>query len=70
MRLVIPMAVRTSALRRLLSARVVRAMAKVVAARVGSRVIVSVNMVMMARMMAPNSAASPMRGWNRKQIKR
>ena len=60
MRLVIPIAVRTSALRRLVSASEVRAMADMVAARVGSRVMVSVISVMMPRTMAPNSAASPM----------
>ena len=58
-RLVIPIAVRTSALRRLASASDVRVMAKPVAVRVGSRVIVSVSIVMMPRMMAPISAASP-----------
>ena len=60
MRPVMPMAVSTSALRRLVSASDVRAMAKLVAARVGSRVMVSVSRVMMPRMMAPTSAASPM----------
>ena len=59
MRPVMPIAVSTSALRRLASASAVRVMAKPVAARVGSRVMVSVNSVMMPRMMAPNSAASP-----------
>ena len=60
MRPVMPIAVSTSALRRLVSASDLRAMAKLVAARVGSRVMVSVSMVMMPRMMAPSSAARPM----------
>ena len=54
-----PMAVRTSALRRLVSASDLRAVAKAVAARVGSRVMPSVSNVITTRMMAPTSAASP-----------
>ena len=59
-RLVIPIAVSTSALRRLVSASDWRAIAKPVAARVGSRVMISVSIVIMPRTMAPTSAASPM----------
>ena len=57
-----PMAVNASALRRLLSARLLRVTAAAVAARVGARISISVSRVRMMRTMAPPSAVKPING--------
>ena len=70
MRPTMPMAVSTSALRRLDSARLLRMIAASIAALLGARNMISVIKVRMTRMMAPTSAVSPSSGWKTKQIPR
>ena len=63
-----PMACKTSALRRLASSNALRAAAKPTDALAGPRVANSVVSVSTIKISAPTSAAMPIRGWNRKQI--